>query len=272
MSVDLSTLIDDLGDEVDALGEVVDTCDLEDLEQPTPARGWDVGDTLAHLAYFDAVAALTLEDEPAFVSRRDALVTSHLSSEGAPGESPDVSWGRALEDRRAILERWRHESAALHATLVAHLPSLATRRLEWFGPPMGAATFISARLMEVWAHGLDVRAALGRPLDEAVSHRLIHVCHLGVVTRQWSFTVHGRHDPGGPVRVELEAPDGSTWSWGPPTAESSIRGTALDFALVVTQRRHPARTGLRAQGEPARAWLAVAQAFAGPATSVDRGR
>ena len=43
-----------------------------------------------------------------------------------------------------------------------------------------------------------------------------------------------------------------------------MRGTAQDFCLVVTQRRHVQDTGLQLRGEVARQWMALAQCFAGP--------
>ncbi|MGY1698098.1 hypothetical protein [Geodermatophilus sp. SYSU D00766] len=42
-----------------------------------------------------------------------------------------------------------------------------------------------------------------------------------------------------------------------------MSGTALDFCLVVTQRRHRADTALTVTGDLAARWMAVAQAFAG---------
>ena len=66
------------------------------------------------------------------------------------------------------------------------------------------------------------------------------------------------------VRVELAAPDGSTWTWGPEDAADVVRGDALDFCLVVTQRRHPADTALVVEGPAAEEWMGIAQAFAGP--------
>jgi hypothetical protein len=43
-----------------------------------------------------------------------------------------------------------------------------------------------------------------------------------------------------------------------------ITGPALDFFLVVTQRRHLADTRLQVVGPVATAWMRLAQAFAGP--------
>ena len=42
-----------------------------------------------------------------------------------------------------------------------------------------------------------------------------------------------------------------------------MTGTALDFCLVVTQRRHPSGTTLSVTGDVAARWMTLAQAFAG---------
>ena len=71
--------------------------------------------------------------------------------------------------------------------------------------------------------------------------------------------------PEADIAVCLDAPDGSEWSWGSDEAPESITGSARDFALLVTQRRHVDDTSLAARCALAREWLTIAQAFAGPA-------
>ena len=68
--------------------------------------------------------------------------------------------------------------------------------------------------------------------------------------------------PDVPVHVALTAPDGSLWEWDGPAADS-VRGDALDFCLVVTQRRHLDDTSLHVDGPAATEWMGIAQAFAG---------
>jgi uncharacterized protein (TIGR03084 family) len=68
------------------------------------------------------------------------------------------------------------------------------------------------------------------------------------------------------VRVELESPDGQTWTWGPADAANRISGPALDFVLTVTQRRHWSETALVVEGTVSSGWLDIAQAFAGAPT------
>ena len=72
--------------------------------------------------------------------------------------------------------------------------------------------------------------------------------------------------PEAEVDVVLEAPSGDTWTWGPGDAADVVRGTAEDFCLVVTQRRHADDTALEVAGDAARDWMVRAQAFAGPPT------
>jgi uncharacterized protein (TIGR03084 family) len=87
---------------------------------------------------------------------------------------------------------------------------------------------------------------------------------LGVRTRGFSYQIRGQDKPEGEVGVELESPGGDTWVWGPADAQDRVTGPALDFCLIVTQRRHLDDTDLQATGPLAKEWLSLAQAFAGP--------
>jgi uncharacterized protein (TIGR03084 family) len=78
---------------------------------------------------------------------------------------------------------------------------------------------------------------------------------------------HGMETPSTPVRVELAPPEsvgGDAWVWGPEDAPDRVSGPALDFCLVLTQRRHVDDTALVASGALAEEWLRIGQAFAGP--------
>ena len=136
------------------------------------------------------------------------------------------------------------------------------QRMPWFGPPMSPASMATARFMETWAHGLDVYHALG--IDPPVTDRIRNVAHLGVRTRNFSYSVHGIEPPAEEFRVQLTAPSGETWAWGPEDAAQSVTGSAYDFCQLVTQRIHRDDTDLVAVGDDAEKWLSVAQAFAGP--------
>jgi uncharacterized protein (TIGR03084 family) len=123
-------------------------------------------------------------------------------------------------------------------------------------------SFVTARLMETWAHGQDVRDAAGAPPE--VSDRLRHVAHIGVGARPFSHAIRGEEMPPVPVDVVLTGPSGDEWRWGPGDATDRVSGPALDFCLVVTRRRHRDDVGLVVVGDAAEEWMSIAQAFAGP--------
>ncbi len=250
----------DLAAEHEALDARVASLPEDAWATPTPAERWDVRDCIGHLCFFDEAAAAALAEPERFLVERGAYLDAVASARaGERTTEPDEALGRALSPPR-LLERWRRSRRALLDAAGAADPQA---RVEWYGPAMGASSFVTARIMETWAHGQDVVDAVGAP--PSISDRLRHVCHLGVAARPYAFAVHGRPDPGDPIRVEAFAPSGGWWTWGPDAATDRVRGTALDVALVLTQRRHRADTDLEVEGPTAEAWIAIAQAFAGPA-------
>jgi uncharacterized protein (TIGR03084 family) len=132
---------------------------------------------------------------------------------------------------------------------------------------MSLTSFVTARLMETWAHGQDVADALG--LTPVISRRLRHVIHIGVAARPYAFRVHGIEDPGDPILVRTRNPDDDSdvWTWGPEEAHDVLSGSAVGLALLLTQRRHLDDTDVRATGSTAELFTSVAQAYAGPAGS-----
>jgi len=222
---------------------------------PTPSPGWSVGDQIGHLAFFDARAREALADPGEFAASVAAMRTD---GEFAAWLDAHLTGTRSLT-RAELLEWWRAERAALLALLAT---ADASERVPWYGPPMGMVSFASARLMETWAHGQDVADALG--VTRLPTGRLRHVAHLGVRALPWSFTVNGLAVPDDDIRIELRSPDRELWVWGPDDAPNLVRGNALDFCLVVTQRRHPDDVRLDVSGPVAGTWIAIAQAFAGP--------
>jgi uncharacterized protein (TIGR03084 family) len=134
--------------------------------------------------------------------------------------------------------------------------------MPWFGPPMAARSFVTARLMECWSHGLDIEDVV--PFKRQPTDRLRHIAHLGVRTRNFSYATRDLEANAEPVRVKLWLPSGEMLYFGEPEAANRITGTALDFCQVVTQRRHYLDTGLEITGAAAEEWMQVAQAFAGP--------
>ncbi|GAA1983834.1 TIGR03084 family metal-binding protein [Catenulispora subtropica] len=260
----IDDLLQDLAAESGALDALVAPLDTARWRTPTPAPGWTIAHQVAHLAWTDEVAALAARDPEEFT----ALVARALREAGGAGFVDAVAEEGARLEPAALLAKWRADRQALAEALAA-VPS--GQKLPWFGPPMGAATMATARLMETWAHGQDVFDALG--VRREPTARLRHVAHLGVRTRDFAFLQRGMQAPAEEFRVELSAPDGEDgasgglWTWGPQDAAERVTGPALDFCLLVAQRRHRDDLAVQAVGPAANAWLDIAQVFAGPSGS-----
>ncbi|MEM9134497.1 MAG: TIGR03084 family metal-binding protein [Actinomycetota bacterium] len=248
----------DLQGEHDALDAVVADLTEEEWSGPTLAEGWDVKETIVHLIQADHAAFLSATDPDAFAAALEAAMR---------GEGLEVFGSSEGKSGADVLAWWRQQRTDMVDALAARGPK---DRLPWFGPDMGAKSFATARLMETWAHGRDIADAVGA--DIPPSDRLRHVADIGVRTRGWSYINRRLTPPEAEVRVELAAPSGDRWDWGPAEAADRVTGTALDFCLVVTQRRHVDDTALVASGPAATEWLELAQAFAGPPTDVDTAR
>lgn len=253
-------ILADLRAEQEALDTIVVAAEPADLARASPSAGWAVADQIAHLAYFDRAAAVAITDPVVFQTMASELFGAAVGGDEAVDELT-LGRYRAL-DPVGLIEAWRHDRQALAAAATGIADDA---RIEWYGPSMGAKSFLTARLMECWAHGQDVVDSLGVVRDP--SDRLRHICRLGYITRGWSYANRGETAPEVDVRVELTAPSGGRWTFGDDAAAELVSGPAEDFCLVITQRRHVDDTELVATGPAARDWMLKAQAFAGPPTS-----
>jgi uncharacterized protein (TIGR03084 family) len=221
---------------------------------PTPASGWTIADQVGHLAYFDEMAVKS--------AVRPEEFAADLAAAQAPGAAVDPD---ALADRyrdrtgAQILEWFDTARATLLGTFAGLDPGL---RVPWFGVTMSAASSLTARIMETWAHTQDIADALR--VTREPTDRLRHVAHIGVGARAFSYLAHGLPPSDDPVLVTLTAPSGAVWTWGPADAVDRVTGSALDFCLLVTQRRHRDDLDLEVEGPAALQWMKIAQAFAGP--------
>ena len=257
--MDVHGVLDDLVAEQGALDDVVAELAAEQWALPTPSPRWSIADQIGHLTFFDTTAALAITDPDGFAAHRAQLIAD-FADELAVDEATLGAF-RRLSPADQLAE-WRHRRDELEA---AGRTLADDSRVEWYGPSMGAKSFLTARLMEVWAHGQDICDTVGARREP--TDRLRHIAQLGVITRGWSYLVRGETKPDDEVRVELSAPSGTVWTWGPDDAPASVTGPAEEFCLVVTQRRHVDDTSLTLHGDAAREWMLKAQAFAGGPTT-----
>lgn len=252
---DVEALLTDLDAESADADRLVAGLPPDRWSAPTPAAGWTIAHQIAHLLWTDERSLLAATDTDGFQQALQELADS-------PDPLRFVDLGAAelaVLPPGQLLARWRRGRAALRAALAAVPPGV---RLPWYGPPMSAASMATARIMETWAHGQDLADTLGAVREPTA--RLRHIAHLGVRTRDFAYAANGLDAPAEPFHVALAAPGGDIWTWGPDDAAQRVTGPALDFCLLVTQRRHRADLALRAEGPDADRWLDIAQAFAGP--------
>jgi uncharacterized protein (TIGR03084 family) len=255
--VDIKAVAADLRDESLRVEKMVRQLAPEQWSLPTPAQGWTIAHQIGHLHWTDKVSLLSIDrpDEFRAVKEQHDRDPDHFvddAAETAAGADPSDLLLRWVDTRDILADR------------LTGLDSMSS--IEWFGPPMRPASMMTARLMETWAHGRDIADTLH--IVPQPTGALRHVAHLGVRTRDFSFTIRGLPTPVADVYVELTAPDGALWSWGSPEAPDSVSGPAEDFCLLVTQRRHLDDLDLRVRGTTAKTWMTIAQAFAGKPTQV----
>jgi uncharacterized protein (TIGR03084 family) len=251
----MKQICEDLRTEHMELDAVLSALDEDQWMLMTPSPTWNIKDQVRHLTYFDDRAALAVTDPDAF-GKHVEEVMSDISKfiKMLDGVGKDMPIDQ-------LMDWWRRERNKMVKAYEVLNPK---DRLPWYGPPMSALSHATARLMETWVHGYDITDALH--VKRTHTDRLRHIAHLGVKTFGWSYTNRGLEVPQKPVRVELTAPSGAVWTWGPEDVPDKVAGPAEDFCLVVAQRRHMDDTRLKIVGETARDWMLKAQCFAGPPT------
>jgi uncharacterized protein (TIGR03084 family) len=249
-------VIDDLAEEAAAFDALFADIDSEQWRAPTPAEGWTVTDQVGHLAFVFTLAGLATAEPEKFTA-----ITSPIGN--APG-----NFDRAVNDALAdyvndptevLVRRWRE---ARDFAIKALTAQPADAIVPWLVNPLPPAVLACAGMMELFAHGQDIADALGvRPQR---TDRIGNI--VGFAVRAWEFgyQARGLTPPAEPFRFELVSPSGALWTFGDEAASDRISGSANDFCLLVTRRRHRDDLTLSAEGAEANAWLDIAQAYRGP--------
>ncbi len=238
--------IDDLHEEGQVLYDFLSTLDENHWTRETPFKNRTVNWVVQHLHDADRWAYHSITDPDGFrrwmKERSSGGSTEYTRIEGKP-----------------LLERWHSYLGELCEAMRLADPTL---RAPWFGPDMGIRMMATARQMETWSHGQDIYDLLGA--ERTHTDRVKNICHIGVRTYGWTF-VNRKLTPPEPIPyVELIAPSGEVWEWNDRSENHCIKGTAVDFGRVVTQGRNIADVPLEVVGDSAKAWMEIAQCFAGP--------
>ncbi|MEN8239986.1 MAG: maleylpyruvate isomerase family mycothiol-dependent enzyme [Actinomycetota bacterium] len=261
----MRAILSDLVAEQQQLDQFLQTLRDRQWQLPTPAHGWSIQDTVSHLAHTEEFAAEVLADGEARVKAEGITDLDAWTQIG-------VERGRGRRHQE-IIEWWRFGRADVVDALSR---MLATDRVPWLNGDMSTQSFAAVRLMETWAHGLDIKGAvLDRitPLDElpeddedyvdplADTTRLRHIASLGHRALPFAFERAGKEFPKQGIRVEVMGPFYSAWRYGPEDTDQVIKGKAADWCRVVVQRQDAEDTALRAEGEYAETALQIATTY-----------
>jgi len=252
----------DLADEYAELDAMVTDLEQNEWNQKTPYFNWTIKDEISHISYFDSMGLLAISDSQVFeMSTKEML--RQLPDESNRMEMINAACGDMSTQK--LLTSWRKNRDELIANLRLRKPE---DKIPWYELQISPKNLIISRIMETWAHAQDVADTLG--IQRIATDRLKYIADLGVSTLESSFTIHQKEAPEESVFIELTGPSGATWSWGPEDAENSVKGSAEEFCLVVTQRRNITDTKLHVEGNTASEWMSIAQAFTGPAKELPK--
>jgi uncharacterized protein (TIGR03084 family) len=240
-------IFDDLEAEDDRLEMILAGLTEIQWAAPSAAAGWTVRDVVVHLMQTDDAVVRSIEGRP-----------SMLQDE-RPGGNLDDAMARAVGGEQGsppqIFERWRTARRAASAALRRADPDT---RYPWATNALRPRVLATTRLAEHWAHGLDISGPLEVPFPD--TGRLQHIAWLAHRTLPYAYALAGEDSPD--VLCELAGPEGDMWTFGPPGAESIIRGPGGEFCRVAARRLAPAETHLVATGPNAEAALRHLRTYA----------
>ncbi len=262
----MSELFDPLGDliaeqaTVDAL--VQDFTEEDWNKMASYCTHWKLKDVIAHIAMFDYCAAELLNGRGESVNQ----VADEFSEQD---EHYHVMKAQDWTGEE-ILRWWREQRTIMNASFMEGGPK---GRVPWAAgiPPMGNRSLVSARLMELWAHSVDIYDALG--LEPVVKDRIASTLFLSWQGRPVMYARYDlEFDPEEPMYLELTLPSGAIWAKGDPESPNFIKGSAKDWALVAIRRRNWMDTELQVEGEAARTYANIVQTYAGPADAAPEAK
>lgn len=239
----------ELEEEHRELESLLRTLTPEQWRAPTPAAGWDVRDQVSHLADTNDICVDTVTGGPRPLNETAlSFPTPEAFNEAG------CDRGRAMTPEQVVA--WWTASAA--RTREVLLTKGAKDRIPW-GLGMSAPMMATARLMEHWAHGCDIRAAIGAEFSR--TRRLRSVAFITLRAVPYALGSAKVERPPGTLRAELTH-EGETWQLGPDDADNVITGDAFEFCRLGIRRvTRTDTTSLKAHGALAEAALDNLRAF-----------
>lgn len=249
----MKKIIDDLIAEQVSVDWLVDNLDEIQWELPVCCcKNWSVKDTMIHIAFLDYAVNLILTGE-----------TCELSSILKLGKLDAYARVTAYENlsKEEIMRWWRIERHKMINNLSTSNPK---KRIVWMPEnSMSIRSLATARLMELWAHSIDIYDMLN--IVPIVTDRIKNILFLSYQARKHSYKINNLSLPKQPIYLQLTLPSGKIWNIGEPQNENYIKGSAEEWALVSVRRRNWKNTHLIVVGDIAKQFATIVQTYAGNA-------
>ena len=257
----MKDIVNDLIAEQSLVDAMLDGLTEEQWKLPLEGcKPWILQDAVNHIAFFDYAANRLMDHE--FTDLCDRL------DKEAQQDADYIPHAFRGYTGAQTLQWWRAERTKMDFKFMNKDPK---ERIPWApGMPMSARSLCSARLMELWAHSVDIYDALGR--DVEVHERIKSVLFLSWQARPFAYAINGLKLPETPVYLELTLPSGALWIKGEPNDENYIKGSAKDWAMVSVRRRSWMDTALEVVGEEARRYAGLVQCYAGGADAAPEAK
>lgn len=201
-------------------------------EHNWPKGKWSIRDTVVHLTDAEEFTAAALAGDISQQERNPKQRFRDIIRRLAPLRPQDV------------IEEWRNS----RSKVVGPLSRLQEdERVNWLRGSISAKSLATFRMMETWAHGLDIYAEMGEESEDTT--RIRHICWLGWKTLPRAFELAGETYQ--PVRIEVIGPEFAKWVYGPVDTEQTIRGQASEWARLSVCRATLDQLSLQINGETA---------------------
>lgn len=219
-------ILSDLVAEQQQLDQFLQRIQVRDWSTPTTADGWDIRDTVSHLAHIEEYSYNALAEDGGMLADLDGYETFDDFTESG------VEKGREKRPQD-VIEWWRLSRAKVVDALSR---AEARDRVPWFYASMSARSFATLRMADTWAHGLDIHDAVGEEAED--TERLRHIIVIIQKTLPWAFE-QADCEYDAPVRIEGIGPMYAKYAAGPEDTDQLIRGPAGEICRIALQRLHP---------------------------------
>ena len=217
-------ILSDLVAEQQQLDQFLQRINVRNWSTKTPAKGWDIRDTVSHLAHLEEYADNALSDGGTRLAEVNDYATFDMFT------AVGVERGRSMRPQD-VIEWWRLGRAKVVDALSR---SNISDRVPWFYGDMSARMFATARLAETWAHGLDIHNAVGDEEFEDTD-RLRHIIVLAQKTLPWAFEQAGLEYTS-EVRLEGIGHMYAKYASGSDETDQLIRGPAGEICRIAVHR------------------------------------